>query len=206
MNGSVLATRLYGDSPGRSAAAILAASAAARVRSCSATSFAVHADTATILRKRPAFRDAFAQFDPDVVTAFSDADVERLLGDVGIVRNRLKILATITNARATIALREDGGLVDCVWSFQPETTPAVGAEQPGRSSNRNFGELSNPPPRQPAADDCESSENPREALAQKVFQRTRQIHVPNMRHMPLSWNKHFRRRQAILQKTFAAAD
>ena len=82
---------------------------------------------ATILRKRPAFREAFAQFDPDVVAAFSDADVERLLGDVGIVRNRLKILATITNARATIALREDGGLVDCVWSFQPETTPAPGA-------------------------------------------------------------------------------
>ena len=79
---------------------------------------------ATILRKRPAFREAFAQFDPDVVVAFSDADVERLLGDVGIVRNRLKILATITNARATVALREDGGLVDCVWSFQPETTSA----------------------------------------------------------------------------------
>lgn len=79
---------------------------------------------ATILRKRPAFRVAFANFDPDAVAAFTDADAERLLGDAGIVRNRLKIQAAITNARATIALREDGGLVDFVWSFQPDTTPA----------------------------------------------------------------------------------
>ncbi|WP_437583193.1 DNA-3-methyladenine glycosylase I [Paramicrobacterium sp. CJ85] len=79
---------------------------------------------ATILRKRPAFRAAFANFDPDAVAEFGEADVERLLNDVGIVRNRAKILATITNARATIALRDDGGLVDFVWSFQPATTPA----------------------------------------------------------------------------------
>lgn len=79
---------------------------------------------ATILRKRAAFRAAFSGFDPDAVAAFTEADVERLLLDAGIVRNRLKILATITNAKATIALREDGGLVDLVWSFQPATTPA----------------------------------------------------------------------------------
>ena len=78
---------------------------------------------ATILRKRPAFRAAFADFDPDVVATFSDADVERLLGDAGIIRHRGKITATITNARATIALREEGGLVDFVWSFQPADTP-----------------------------------------------------------------------------------
>jgi len=78
---------------------------------------------ATILRKRPAFRAAFADFDPDVVAAFTDADAERLLGDAGIVRNRLKIQAAITNARATVALRDDGGLVDFVWSFQPDATP-----------------------------------------------------------------------------------
>jgi DNA-3-methyladenine glycosylase I len=78
---------------------------------------------ATILRKRPSFRAAFADFDPDVVAGFGDDDVERLMGDTGIVRNRMKIRATITNARATIALREEGGLVDLVWGFQPADTP-----------------------------------------------------------------------------------
>lgn len=78
---------------------------------------------ATILRKRPAFRAAFAGFDPDVVAQFGDADVERLLGDAGIIRHRGKIQAAITNARATIALRGEGGLVDFVWGFQPADTP-----------------------------------------------------------------------------------
>jgi len=78
---------------------------------------------ATILRKRPNFRAAFADFDPDVVATFTDDDVERLLGDAGIIRHRGKIQATITNARATVALREEGGLVDFVWSFQPTETP-----------------------------------------------------------------------------------
>jgi DNA-3-methyladenine glycosylase I len=78
---------------------------------------------ATILRKRPAFRSAFHGFQPDAVAAFTDADVERLLQDAGIVRNRLKISAAITNARATVSLRERGGLVDFVWQFQPATTP-----------------------------------------------------------------------------------
>jgi DNA-3-methyladenine glycosylase I len=78
---------------------------------------------ATILRKRPAFRSAFHDFQPDTVAAFTDADVERLLQDAGIVRNRLKIRAAITNARATVSLRERGGLVDFVWQFQPATTP-----------------------------------------------------------------------------------
>jgi DNA-3-methyladenine glycosylase I len=78
---------------------------------------------ATILRKRPAFRSAFHDFQPDTVAAFTDADVERLLQDAGIVRNRLKIRAAINNARATVSLRERGGLVDFVWQFQPATTP-----------------------------------------------------------------------------------
>jgi DNA-3-methyladenine glycosylase I len=78
---------------------------------------------ATILRKRPAFRTAFHDFDPDIVAAYTDSDVERLLADAGIVRNRMKIHATITNARATIALREEGGLVSFVWSFRPDVTP-----------------------------------------------------------------------------------
>ena len=78
---------------------------------------------ATILRKRPAFREAFAGFDPDRVATFTDDDIERLMANAGIVRNRLKIVAAITNARATIALRDEGGLVDLVWSFQPDVTP-----------------------------------------------------------------------------------
>ena len=78
----------------------------------------------TILRKRPAFRAAFADFAPDVVAAFDDRDVERLMADAGIVRNLRKVQATITNARATVALREDGGLVDLVWSYRPVETPA----------------------------------------------------------------------------------
>jgi DNA-3-methyladenine glycosylase I len=76
---------------------------------------------ATILRKRPAFRAAFRNFHPETVAAFTESDVARLLLDAGIVRNRLKIQAAITNARATVALRDDGGLVDFVWQFQPQT-------------------------------------------------------------------------------------
>lgn len=79
---------------------------------------------ATILRKRPAFRAAFDGFDPDRVSRYGEADVERLMADAGIVRNRAKILATIANARATVALREEGGLVDFIWSFRPTRTPA----------------------------------------------------------------------------------
>jgi DNA-3-methyladenine glycosylase I len=79
---------------------------------------------ATILRKRPAFRAAFDDFDPGAVAEYGERDVERLMNDAGIVRNRRKIGATITNARATVRLREDGGLVDFVWSFKPSETPA----------------------------------------------------------------------------------
>ena len=80
---------------------------------------------ATILRKRPAFRDAFAGFDPDAVAGFGEADVDRLLADARIVRNRAKVLATITNARATVRLRDtvDDGLAGLVWSYRPESTP-----------------------------------------------------------------------------------
>jgi DNA-3-methyladenine glycosylase I len=79
---------------------------------------------ATVLRKRPAFRAAFADFSPDIVAAYGERDIERLLGDAAIIRNRAKILATIGNARATIDLRADGGLPDLIWSFQPDRTPA----------------------------------------------------------------------------------
>ncbi|MGY3064673.1 DNA-3-methyladenine glycosylase I [Streptomyces sp. TE3672] len=91
---------------------------------------------ATILRKRPAFRTAFNDFDPDVIATYTETDVERLMADACIVRNRQKIQATIANARATIRLREDMGLAGLVWSFQPETTPRpqVFAEIPTKSA------------------------------------------------------------------------
>ena len=74
----------------------------------------------TVLRKRPAFRAAFAGFDPRVVAGYDEADVERLMSDAGIVRNRAKILATIANARALVALHEAGGTLDeLLWSFAP---------------------------------------------------------------------------------------
>lgn len=73
----------------------------------------------TILRKRPGFRAAFDHFDPDIVAGYTERDVERLMGDTAIVRNRRKIDATIANARATIRLRESGGLDELIWSFAP---------------------------------------------------------------------------------------
>jgi DNA-3-methyladenine glycosylase I len=79
----------------------------------------------TILRKRGAFRDAFAGFDPDAVAQFAGADVERLLGDAGIVRHRGKIEAAIANARATVALREAGTPLHALyWSYRPDPPPA----------------------------------------------------------------------------------
>ncbi|MFT3859931.1 DNA-3-methyladenine glycosylase I [Micropruina sp.] len=75
----------------------------------------------TILRKREAFRAAFGGFDPAVVAGFDQDDVQRLLGDPGIVRNRLKIEATIGNARALLALHERGErLADVFDAHRPE--------------------------------------------------------------------------------------
>ncbi len=78
----------------------------------------------TILNKRAGFRSAFAGFDADAVAAYDEADRARLLADAGIVRNRLKVEAAIVNARATIALRDRGGLPAFVESFRPEPRPA----------------------------------------------------------------------------------
>jgi DNA-3-methyladenine glycosylase I len=79
----------------------------------------------TILRKRESFRTAFANFDPDAVARFGAGEVERLMADAGIVRNRLKIEATIANARAVVALRGAGGsLAETFWSHRPEPRPA----------------------------------------------------------------------------------
>lgn len=79
---------------------------------------------ATILAKRPAFRRAFCGFDPEAVARYGPAEVEGLLADASIVRNRRKIEAAIANARATLDLVPVGGLAELVWSFRPETTPA----------------------------------------------------------------------------------
>jgi DNA-3-methyladenine glycosylase I len=71
----------------------------------------------TILRKREAFRAAFADFEPDAVAAFGARDVRRLLADAGIVRHRGKVEAAVANARATVAL--DVSLTELVWSHAP---------------------------------------------------------------------------------------
>ena len=76
----------------------------------------------TVLRKREAFREAFAGFDPDAVAAFDERDVERLLGNNGIIRNRMKIDATIANARALLALHAQGQqLADVFEAHRPAT-------------------------------------------------------------------------------------
>lgn len=78
-----------------------------------------------VLRKRDALREYFHGFDPDQVAEMDS--IEPALNDERLIRNRLKLSAVITNARATIALRDDpevdGDLADFIWSFQPATTP-----------------------------------------------------------------------------------
>jgi DNA-3-methyladenine glycosylase I len=70
----------------------------------------------TILRKREGYREAFAGFDPARVARFGARDVERLMGNSGIVRNRLKIASAITNARAFLAIQEEAGSFDrFIW-------------------------------------------------------------------------------------------
>ena len=89
----------------------------------------------TILRKRENFRKAFAGFDIPAVAAFGDADVARLLADAGIVRNRAKVNAAITNARAALALKE--GLSDLVWSYaetEPRPAPRTLADLPAQTA------------------------------------------------------------------------
>ena len=95
----------------------------------------------TILRKRPRFREVFAGFEPEAVAGFGEADVERLMVDAGIIRNRAKILATISNARLVLDL-EPGELDAFLWSFAPAShrrpesfadVPAVTAESEAMS-------------------------------------------------------------------------
>jgi DNA-3-methyladenine glycosylase I len=79
----------------------------------------------TILRKREGFRAAFAGFEIEAVARFGKRDVKRLMNDAAIVRNRAKIEAALTNAKAAAALRQDGeSLSDLVWSHRPSRQPA----------------------------------------------------------------------------------
>ncbi|HSK27653.1 MAG TPA: DNA-3-methyladenine glycosylase I [Jiangellales bacterium] len=90
----------------------------------------------TILRKREGFRAAFAGFDPEAVAAFGPGDVDRLLQDASIVRNRAKVEATVANARALTALREtdgEGALDALVWAHAPD--------RPARPAPRSLDDL-----------------------------------------------------------------
>lgn len=72
----------------------------------------------TILKRRPAYRRAFLEFDPPRVAAFDDSDVEQLMGNAEIIRNRQKIVSTVANARGVIAIQQEYGSFDTfVWSF-----------------------------------------------------------------------------------------
>ena len=87
----------------------------------------------TILRKREGYREAFDGFDIEKVAAYGEDDVDRLLGDPGIVRNRAKIRSAIANAQAVLAMHERGELLaDVVWSVRPEgrSRPAAPGEVP----------------------------------------------------------------------------
>ena len=95
----------------------------------------------TILRKRPHFREVFAGFEPEAVAGFGEEDVERLMLDAGIIRNRAKILATISNARLVLEM-QPGELDALLWSFAPAShrrpesfadVPAVTAESEAMS-------------------------------------------------------------------------
>jgi DNA-3-methyladenine glycosylase I len=89
---------------------------------------------ATILRKREGYRQAFAGFDPERVARFGARDVERLLADQAIVRNRLKVESTVANARAVLSLRDSGETLDgLLWGF-------VGGE-PRRNRWRKLADL-----------------------------------------------------------------
>jgi DNA-3-methyladenine glycosylase I len=72
-----------------------------------------------ILRKRDGLRDAFSDFDPDAVAGFGVPEIERLLGDERVIRNRRKLEAIVRNAQATVEMRDDTPLPELVWSFRP---------------------------------------------------------------------------------------
>lgn len=80
----------------------------------------------TILRRREGYRQAFANFDVEKVAAFTDADVERLMNDAGIIRNRLKVNAAINNAKLFIGIQKEfGSFSDYMWGFLPDRKPIL---------------------------------------------------------------------------------
>jgi DNA-3-methyladenine glycosylase I len=80
----------------------------------------------TILRRREGYRQAFAHFDVEKVAAFTDADVERLMNDAGIIRNRLKVNAAINNAKLFIGIQKEfGSFADYMWGFLPNKKPIL---------------------------------------------------------------------------------
>jgi DNA-3-methyladenine glycosylase I len=88
----------------------------------------------TVLLRRDGYRRAFSDFDPERVARFGDADVDRLLADPGIVRNRAKVTSAIANARAVLDLQQAGGsLTELLWSF-------VGGE-PVQNRRRRLGDI-----------------------------------------------------------------
>ncbi|PPF76124.1 DNA-3-methyladenine glycosylase I [Pseudoclavibacter sp. Z016] len=93
-----------------------------------------------ILQRRPLLRAAFSGFDVDAVAEFGDDDLERLMLDAGVIRNRLKISSIIKNARATIVLRESEPLHELVWSAKPQVTPrpTTVAEVPSSSEESRW--------------------------------------------------------------------
>jgi DNA-3-methyladenine glycosylase I len=87
---------------------------------------------ALILRKREGLRDAFVGFEPDRVARFGRREIERLLGDDRVIRNRRKLEAIVQNAQATVAMRDDVSLPELVWSYRPSmrTVPRRYADLP----------------------------------------------------------------------------
>jgi len=80
----------------------------------------------TILKRRENYRAAFEEFDPLKVAAFSEEDVERLMQDSGIIRNRMKIESAVNNARQFLAIKEEFGSFDSyLYSFMPEGKPII---------------------------------------------------------------------------------
>jgi len=79
---------------------------------------------ALILRKREGIRQALADFEPDAVAAFGPKEIEALLNDPRVIRNRRKLEAIVQNAQATVAMRDETPLPDFVWSFRPKPKPA----------------------------------------------------------------------------------
>jgi DNA-3-methyladenine glycosylase I len=88
----------------------------------------------TILRKRPAFRIAFKNFEPELVAKFNKRDIERLMSNAGIVRHRGKIEATIQNAKASLQMQYEGiSLAKFFWSFCPENQSMVSSKRPSKA-------------------------------------------------------------------------